>query len=98
MEMLNENGISYVTGASKTETGFDYQKGGDYFCANGLAITISERTDGEAGCKVSWQYDGVDYSMNLDSAVAVCGGSWDGEVASAEITMTGGTAWRLLLR
>ena len=49
------NGVTLVTGATRAETGFTMQSSdaASYFCANGLAIVIYERTDGEAGCTVS---------------------------------------------
>ena len=91
MEKITTNGVTVVTGATKAESGFDWQKSSSYFCANGLAVTISAREDGEAGFTASWTFEGEAYSMNFGSEYTVCGGSWDGEVASSSITMTGGT-------
>ena len=89
MEKIEENGITYVMGASTGDSGFDWQKSSNYFCANGREITISAR---EGGCTVSWvSDDGVERSKDLPADVTICGGSWDGEVSSSKITMTGGT-------
>ena len=82
------NGVTLVTGATRAETGFTMQSSdaASYFCANGLAIVIYERTDGEAGCTVSWSYNGESYSKKLDAGVIICGGSWAGEVSGTDIT------------
>ena len=92
METVNQNGITIVTGATAADSGLgSYHPGSKFFCANGLKVTISARTDGEGGFTASWNYNGTEYTENFSSDVTVIGGSWDGEVASTEIVMTGGT-------
>lgn len=62
---------------------------GKNFFAMGNAITISERTDGEAGAKITW--DGG--SMNVGADVSVFGADHFSDVVYEEtnITMNGGT-------
>ena len=91
MEITTNNGVTLVTGATTADSGFAMQGSGKYFCANGLAVTISERTDSEAGYTATWMYGGTEYSLDLGADVIVCGGSWDGEVASTSVTVNGGT-------
>ena len=60
MALENVNGVSIGT-ATSAETGFgQYQETSKFFCANGKAITISARTDDQAGCIVTWENEGAD--------------------------------------
>ena len=91
--ITTENGVTIVTGATAADTGFiqSYNPGSSYFCANGLEVTVSERSDAQAGYTVSWTYEGVAYSKDLTADVVLIGGGWDTEVASASIIINGGT-------
>ena len=88
------NGITLVTEATAADSGFmsSYNPGSKYFCANGLEVTISERTDAQGGYTASWTFEGESYSMDLAADVILIGGAWDSEVASVSIIMNGGTA------
>ncbi|MBR7138806.1 MAG: hypothetical protein IKD44_04610, partial [Lentisphaeria bacterium] len=87
------NGITLVTEATAADSGFmsSYNPGSKYFCANGLEVTISERTDAQGGYTASWTFEGESYSMDLAADVILIGGAWDSEVASVSIIMNGGT-------
>ena len=85
MAIENINGITIVTGEA-----LDWQRSTKYFCANGNAVTISQRADGKAGFTATWSFENETYSMDFSTDYIVCGGAWDTEVASTNITMTGG--------
>ena len=90
--ITTENGVTIVTGATAADTGLGlYTPGSSYFCANGLEVTVSERSDSQAGYTVSWTYEGVAYSRDLTADVVLIGGGWNTEVASASIIINGGT-------
>ena len=90
--ITTENGVTIVTGATAADTGWGaFTPGSSYFCANGLEVTVSERTDSQSGYTVSWTHEGVAYSQDLTADVVLIGGGWNTEVASASIIMNGGT-------
>ena len=92
-EVTQENGIYYATNVTRAESGFDMQGTSKcaYFCANGLPITITDRTDGVKGCRIAWEYGGEPFAMDIPAASIVCGGGWDLPCASTSVTMSAGT-------
>ena len=91
-ENYAENGIYYRENVTRTESGFNEQNPPTcaYFCANGIPITIDAPTNPEMGAKITWTYDGMEYSKEISKVSVVCGGGWDTSVAATSITMNGG--------
>ena len=91
-ENYTENGIYYRENVTRTISGFDQQSHPKctYFCANGLPIVISDPTDSAMGAKITWTYDGAEYSKEISKDSVVCGGGWNIPVVSTSITMDGG--------
>lgn len=68
----------------------------EYFFANGAAITVEERTDGEEGALVKWTENGVEKSQTLGDikgakATNIFGGMHNNDTAvTTSITINGG--------
>ena len=60
------------------------------FFANGTPITISARTDGQAGAMISWGTDGSQ-AVGADCIVYGGGHNHEGTYESSSVTMNGGT-------
>lgn len=70
---------------------FENWGGEEYFFANGAAITVEERTDGEQGALVKWKENGVEKSKLLGTVSNIFGGMHDNETpVETSITINGG--------
>lgn len=65
--------------------------GEEYFFANGAAVTVEARTDGEDGALVKWMEDGVEKSQVLGTVSNIFGGMHNNDTAvDSSITINGG--------
>lgn len=65
--------------------------GEEYFFANGTAIIVEARTDGQQGALVKWKENGVEKSQLLGTVSNIFGGMHDNSIAvETSITINGG--------
>lgn len=69
--------------------------GEEYFFANGTAVTVEARTDGEAGAIVKWKENGIEKSQVMGTVSNIFGGMHDNATpVETSITINGGfVAW-----